>query len=470
MFTDGFQNVIANLGTSRDKASGVVFTGYAPRIDEYIRMYEDSEIARKVIEQIPDDATRKWRSWQADHAQLDKLETYEKALGLRDKVKETLQWSRLTGVHYLYMDIQDGQTPDQPVNLNRVGKGGLRFVVPLAWSDVSPSEADSDPMSPGYGWPKYYSIASISSSVSNLTQIHPSRIIRWHGRERPNIGLMGRDGMSVFAGMETPIWQYEGAVANVASLIYEAKIDVLTIPGLSDMFQNTEQEAIFTRYMQSLMAMKGVNGTLILPGSTSKDGVSSSYDQKNVSFATLPDLLVSFERQVAAKAGIPHSLLFGRVGSGGIGNNGDMELASYYDRIGEMQSNDIEPRLTILDECLIRSALGNRPPEIWYEWASLWQQSDKEKIENADKLASTVEKLVRAGVVPAEVLSQPTVTGLVNIGVLPGLDQEYTEFIDGGGELTEPEEPTDIVPVTDWVKPKSVEDSALEMLEKYLET
>jgi len=468
---DGLTNVMAGLGTSRDKASGVSFTGYTAQYAQFVKMYEDSEIARKVVEQIPDDATRKWRAWQAEGTQLDALEKAEKALAIRDKVKEAMQWSRLTGVHYLFMDIQDGQTTDQPVMLDRVKKGGLRFVVPLAYSDVAPGDIDNDPLSPGYGYPQYYDLASVSTSRTDLTRIHPTRMIRFHGRERPMLTVQGRDGMSIFAGMESPIIQYESLMSNVASLVYEAKIDVLTIPGLSDMFQTPEEEAAFTNSMRSMMALKGNNGVLIIPGANSKDGESATYQQKSFSFATLPDLIVSYERQVSAKAGIPHALLFGKEGGAGLSNTGDMELSSYYDRIGEMQSNEIEPKLTILDEALIRSALGTRPPELWFEWNSLWQQSDAEKINNADKLTSAVDKAIKSGAVPAEVFSQPLVTGLVNLGVLPGLDQSYDDFIAGGGEIAPLEEPDEVAPVVkDWVKPKSADDRALEMLERLLET
>lgn len=453
-FHDGLTNAMAGLGTARDKANHVEFTGYnAGRIVQYIRMYEDSDIARFVVDQLGDDATRKWRSWQGDKDVITKLEAEEKRLGVRDKIKGNLCMSRLVGVNYLLLDIQDGQTPDKPVNLNRVGLGGLRFIVPLSYGDVSPGEIDTDPLSPGYGYPMYYSIASASASTVELTRIHPSRMIRWHGRERPSISATGKEGMSILAGMESPIMQYEALLANIASLVYEAKVDVISIPGLLDLLKEPEQERAFRDYMTAAMTAKGNNGTLLLPGDVNNDIKGASYDQKTMSFATLPELVTTYERALSAKSGYPHALRFGR--QGGLGNNGDMELASYYDRVGEIQSNDIEPKLYILDECLIRSALGKRPADLWYEWVSLWQQSDKEKVENADKLASAVQKIVSAGVIPAEVLSEPTVNGLAALGVLPGIETKYEEFTEGGGEIDEPESEDDVSPVVkDWVKPK----------------
>jgi hypothetical protein len=66
-----------------------------------------------------------------------------------------------------------------------------------------------------------------------------------------------------------------------------------------------------------------------------------------------------------------------------MGSTGDLELSSYYDRISSMQENEIEPAIEILDECILRSALGDRPPELWYSWNSLWQMTDAEKADVA---------------------------------------------------------------------------------------
>ena len=35
----------------------------------------------------------------------------------------------------------------------------------------------------------------------------------------------------------------------------------------------------------------------------------------------------------------------------------------------------LTPAMSVLDEVIIRSALGSRPPEIYYEWNILWQLS-----------------------------------------------------------------------------------------------
>jgi phage-related protein (TIGR01555 family) len=436
--TDSFSNAIAQLGTARDKASQGTWTAYTPQTQAYVNAYHGFSWAEKVTWQIPDDATRKWRQWQADERQLDLLETAESTLRLRDKIKDAMGWARLYGEHFLYFDAQDGQSADMPLRPDRVGRGGLRFVVSLSRGDIADGPLEDDPLMPGYGYPRYYEIITGNA----FFRIHPSRIIRFHGREYAT--PYARQGISIFSSLWAPLTQYASIMANVASLVYEAKIDVLSIPGLTDMFSDPDQERAFVTAMQTVMAMKGNNGVLMIPGATSKDGVGTDYTQKQISFATIPDLIRSFELQLASAASIPHAILFDRQ-SGGMGNNGDMELSSYYDRIGEMQSNDIQPRIAPMDECLIRSALGNRPAELHYQWQSLWQQSDKEKAEVAAKVTTAAKDAVAAGIVPPEMMTRPWVTAMTNIGALPGLDAALDEFLEGGGSL-EPEESEDELP------------------------
>jgi hypothetical protein len=127
-----------------------------------------------------------------------------------------------------------------------------------------------------------------------------------------------------------------------------------------------------------------------------------------------------------------------------------LELSTYYDFINSRQTNYLEPALDILDECIIRSALGSRPDDLWYEWSSLWQISDKERADIGAQLANAAKTLADAGILPAEVLSEPVTLALVNAGVFPGLDQSLGDFLGAGGEI-DPE------PVVEELPPAAVE-------------
>jgi hypothetical protein len=138
----------------------------------------------------------------------------------------------------------------------------------------------------------------------------------------------------------------------------------------------------------------------------------------------LADLMDRFATRVAAVAEIPLTLMYGQA-PGGLNATGEADTRGYYDRVKVRQTLDIEPNMTILDECIIASALGNRPEEIHYNWRPLWQVSEKEIAENADKITSAAEKLERIGV-PMEAVARSTVNALTEIGAFPGLEAEFS--------------------------------------------
>jgi phage-related protein (TIGR01555 family) len=255
-------------------------------------------------------------------------------------------------------------------------------------------------------------------------------------------------------------------------LIYEAKVDVIQYPGLSQVLDGGEQETAFLKAQNLAMLMKGNNGVLLLEGATSKDGVGAVYSQKTMSFATLPDLIDRFQSQLAGAASSNRSRMFG-VSAGGLGSNGNLELSTYYDFVNSRQTNYLEPAIALLDECIIRSALGDRPDDLWYEWNSLWQISDKEKADIGAQLANAAKTLSDAGILPAEVLSEPVTLSLVNAGVFPGLDQKLNDFLDAGGEIDPEPEVIEVAPPgaakpAPVVKDELPEDPTLQLLTDYL--
>ena len=72
----------------------------------------------------------------------------------------------------------------------------------------------------------------------------------------------------------------------------------------------------------------------------------------------------------------------------------------------QSRTSEITPAISNLDGCLIRSALGSRPPEIYYEWASLWQMTEKEKADVGLIAAQTITELNGTGLYPQEALAK----------------------------------------------------------------
>lgn len=108
------------------------------------------------------------------------------------------------------------------------------------------------------------------------------------------------------------------------------------------------------------------------------------------------------------------------------------------------QTVEMTPAMARLDECIIRSALGSRDPDIYYEWAPLWGMSEKEKADVFKTKADAARQLVGSGtgqeIIPREAVSDALVNTFIEDGSLPGLDAAIEEY----GKLAEQEiDPTE---------------------------
>lgn len=404
------------------------FSGYAKDATGNANSYySTSWIARQAVEAIPEDCFKKGYQWVAEADQINKIEATEKRHKIQQKKRQALSWSRLDGEAYIYFDL--GDDPREELNVNRVGRDSLRFVNVLRKRNVNKGQAVSDPLSPFFGKPEYYEVSGQVETV----RIHPSRIIHFISSPSPETG----EGQSVLLHLLPPIIAAEAARDNVVALITESLINVIGVEGLMDNVSDPETEALIVRRYTMMSNLKATNKTLI------HDKDKETFDRKPASFGTLPDVVEAMRREAAAAIGRPYALMFGR--AGGIGTNGDSEVREYYDTISTMQRNDIQPECEPLDEVVIRSSLGSRPPEIYIEWSSLWETSDKEKADIASVYSTAAKTAVDAGIVPADVLTASLINSWVEIGAFQGIEQEYADWVAGGGVLDEPADEADVL-------------------------
>lgn len=394
----------------------------------FIGVYKTSWLARTAVDRIPDDCFKKGYQWVADPDQISKIEEVERKHKIREKKLKALKLARRDGEGYLYMD--DGRDPRKEFKPEAMKLGGLRFVNVFRRDQLTAGPLIRDPMSAYFEQPEYY---QVSSDSRGMVQVHPSRVIRFVNDLDYEQGF----GESVLVRLLQPICRAEQAADNVSALVKQARVWVMSSADLSSAMQDEDlAKKVVQRYLH-FQQMLATNNMAVI------DRDHEALDQKATSFSTLPDVVETMRREVAAALEIPYALLFGR--AGGLGSNGDMELTNYYDNIATMQKNDIGPTCAPLDEVIIRSALGDRPEEIYIDWLSLWEMSAKEKAEIGKIIADTVDVLVRSGVVPADVLTEPTINELVENGSLQGLEQSYNDWKAGGGVLDEPADETDVI-------------------------
>lgn len=417
---DSFRNLVANLGTDRDKQAGGDYSLTNLTDDQWSVIYRTSWMARKVVDIPAKDATRKWREWLAETDQIEKIEEEERRLRLPQKVKLALQQARLYGGAGIYFSIKNDD-PELPLDPSTVQQGSLEFATVLSRSVLVAGDVELDPLSEDYGKPKWY---EVSGEKSGSQRIHPSRLAIFVGNElltpQEVIGAHQCWGDSVLLAAYEAVRNADSTASNIASLVYEAKVDVLQIPDLADVMANPRQrELLETRVVLAGM-LKGNNGMLVIDG-------EEQYTQKTFQFNGLPEISYQALQAVSGAADIPLTRFLGQ-SPAGLNSTGESDLKNYYDAISGVQELVVTPALHRLDESLVRSALGDRPPEVSFQWSSLWQMSDEQKSQISKETAETIKLLVESQLFPEMDLAEAAANLLVEHSILPSFQFDAAAY------------------------------------------
>lgn len=413
---DGLRNVVTNIGTARDKSTHSEYVYSDLAAEQARNAYRGSWIPRKIVNIPAQDATRRWRAWDADKAAITKLEAEERRLSLRLKVKSAMRTARLFGGGAIF--IGTDQSPEDALDVNALGAGGLRYLTVLDRRDLVPDLIVLDIASEFFGLPEYYDIAT-SSAGSNM-KVHASRLAIFQGAELPDTGAARQHpwGDSVLQAPWKALKDTDATMANLAQLVFEAKVDTIGIPGMTQKLASDPraEQQIIDR-ISLLQSGKSIANAIV-------HDTEEVIDQKTIQFGKMPEIMDRFFQIVAGAADIPATRFFGQAPAG-MNSTGESDMRNYYDHVQEMQESSVQPSLANLDEALIVSALGNRPPAIHYNWRSLWQTTEKERAEIGKTIVETGKGLV--GILPPEVVADATANALIESEAMPGIEAAVDE-------------------------------------------
>ncbi|WP_082471937.1 phage portal protein [Rhizobium sp. Leaf321] len=427
---DSLTSLVSRMGTDRDKAATVFYNHPVMTDEQALAAYRGSWLPRKIVDIPALDSCRKWRDWQAKAADIELIEAEEIRLNYKGKVLDALTKARLFGGSAIFIGTGD-QNPEKPLDPATVNQGGLKYLTVLSRRDMTAGPIEQDVTSPYHGKPSYYEV----TGANVMVRIHPSRLILFVGARQPDslmtFNALDGWGDSVLTATLDAIKNADSTAGNIASLVFEAKVDVIRIPNFMASLGDERYKAkIIERYTLANMS-KGINGTLLLDK-------EEEYETKGAQLAGLTDILMAFMQIVSGAADIPVTRLLGQ-SPAGMSATGTSDMKNYHDRIQSIQELEISPALQIADECLIRSALGSRPAEVHSVWAPLEQMSEKERAEIFKTTADAARQLVGSGtgqeIIARDAVSRALVNRLVEDGVLPGLEDAVDVF----GEIGEQE-------------------------------
>jgi len=432
-FADGYANLMSRLGTTADRASAAYYWVPPLSQQQIEAAYRTSWLTRKVHDLPAFEMTRAGREWNAKPEQITALEAYERrrTVDVWGKLRRVLAVARLHGGAALIMGVRSGGSadPSRALDVERVGKEGLRYLLVASRHQLSaPFGIETDPESDFYGEPAMYELRGAKGST---LRIHPSRIIPFRGQPLPE-GAVTVSTLDQFWGdpllqsIKGAIDNSETAQAAVATLLHEMKQDVISIPGLTEQIATEGAEGRLAARIEALNRFRSMFNALLLDGGDDEGKGGEEWETRQLTFSQHPELLRQFLAIVAGAADIPVTRLMGE-SPGGLNSTGKGEQDDFNRMIAARRMAEIAPALSILDEVLIRSALGGRDPDISYKFGDLSEPDETGESENDKRDAETVQIYAATGLIPKDALAKAAANRMIESGRWPGLDQAIQE-------------------------------------------
>ncbi|MGN8278148.1 anti-CBASS protein Acb1 family protein [Pseudomonas sp. SMN5] len=361
---DSLSNMVANIGTNRDKRTHSQFGFEFVNQFELEAAYQSNWLARRIVDKPNEDALREWRAFSGKQAK--DIANEERRLGVQQAYLDTCCWADLYGGAALLMVT--GQDLSQPLDLDKIKKGGLKNLVVLDRWDIQPTEFNlTDPLKPNWMLPEFYMM------VNGQQKIHYSHIIRRTGARLPRRMRMFEQGWgdSRLRRCMSDLRDVVATKSGIASLVLEANVDTVSVKGLQGALASAQCDKITERYRLFGMMKSIINLGLL-------DADNEAYERKSIAFSGLSQIMEQFMVWTAGAAEMPVTELWGQ-SAAGLSSTGEGDLKTYHGTIKGKQDGQMRLDLEALDQVLIRSALGSYPDDIEFEWNPLAQTSGIEQ-------------------------------------------------------------------------------------------
>jgi phage-related protein (TIGR01555 family) len=424
---DGLANLVSGAGTTADKRTYGFYTQPFMLPEQIEASYRSSWFVQKGVDLPPFDMTRARRDWQLDEADVTKIEAEEKRLQVWTKLREALTLGRLGG-GLIVMGV--GTDPTIPLAQETVGAAGLKYLHVMNRWQVTLGPIVTDPDDPLFCQPSFYRINFGKAGAQQVT-IHPSRVITFKGKPRPNLrGTSGDDwfwGDSVLVSAHDAVRNADAAMNGFASLIEEAKLDTVSIPGLTATLATTEGEQLVTRRVQVANALKSTHNTRILDGGKGKDSPGEEWDTRQVTWTGMPDMIRVYAAAVAGAFDIPATRFLGK-SPDGMNATGTGDESNYIAKIRADQDAYLRPALDQLDAVMLPSAGVEVTDEAWYDFPPLQEMSELDKSTIFKNRVEGIAALEAMNVIPTIAFEKAVQHTAVEEQWLSGLDGALAEL------------------------------------------
>lgn len=343
------------------------------------QIYVEHGIAQTLVDLPVDDAFRtgfEIKTGQLEADDIEELESFMEEYRVIQHTAQAIKWSRLFGGGGLMIITeQDPETPLDISKLNERSKVEFRAVDMWELMDTRNIIQGSLKIDESATFYEYYG-----------QSVHSSRVIKFVGQEAPSYvrARLRGWGLSILEHMVRSINQYIKNQDTSFSLTDEAKIDIYKIQDFNTALLSDDGTAGITKRIQLANAIKDVNNAIIMDA-------EDEYEQKQVSFSGLGELLNQIRMSLAADTRFPLTKLFGISASGF--NSGEDDIENYNGMVESSVRSKTKPEVTKIVKICCQLKFGFIPDDMKIKYKPLRvlsaEQEEKVKKEQFDRTHKT---------------------------------------------------------------------------------
>ena len=331
-----------------------------------------------------------------DTDELEKLRKTMEEEGDIEAIVDCIRWGRLYGGGCLVANTE--QDPSLPLDKKQLKGKKLKFLASNRWQccplgispEVSEKFAFTDTLQEGMVDRK---------DVNYYQELDRSRVGLYTGTSAPYLTKNVLQGWnaSIFEGILEPIENLLGGFNVTLELLSEAKIDVFKIADLATTLISPDGERKVRKRLQIATANKNYKSSLAMDA-------NDDYQQKQISFGGIPQLLEQLMYIFCGYLRYPVSKLFG-VGSSGF-SSGEDDIENYNKTVESEVRIPARKLITWVVNLRCMQLFGRELPDFRPKWRPLRVMSEKDQAEINSRKLDDYLKLQQAQIMTCKMVAQ----------------------------------------------------------------
>lgn len=371
---DGYYDAFIRHGVQQYMYNNTYYE--AKSSDAELTMIYQNALARRIVTSPIDDCVKHWLKIDGDKD--DKILQYMQTLDVEGAFVEAGYWDRLYGRSCIFIMADDGGSPMDAVNYNKLDsiRGLVVYDKRDIIEDMSGLLRNDDPNDDNFGKTEYYTICPMNGKPFD---VHHSRLLMFNGETLPRRERIANNGagLSCLDGVIKAIRRNDTAHARALDIIERVSQAVLKLKGLSDMLMTDDGTmAVKTRLDMLDMARNILNSMAI--------DTEDDFQIHNMSVAGIREIIQEFQQEISGMTGIPVTILFGR-SPGGENSTGAADFENYYNAVRRYQHTKMKPQLEKLIkmiQCCKNGPTNGKEYEDWQiEFNPLKEMTEREEID-----------------------------------------------------------------------------------------